>query len=132
MIHTAQRLALALLLVVASAVSAAAQSGVAGTWLFTVSSPDMGQLSMTVVFEQDGSAVTGTIDLAAAPMLEAAELTDGTFEDGELSIGLDVAVDGLWYSTSVSADVDGDDMSGEIWVPDMGYGVPFTGKRQES
>ena len=128
----AQRLALTLLLVAASTLPAAAQSGVAGSWLLVVESPDMGRMTLNVAFEQDGSAVSGTADISAVPMLEGVEFTDGTFEDGKLSIGLDVAVEGLWYSTSVSAQVDGDEMSGEIWVPDMGYGVPFTGTRQES
>ena len=130
MTRLAQRLALTVLLVGASTLPAAAQQSIAGTWLFTIDSPDMGRMTMSVVFEQEGAKVVGKAELPSLPDIEAVELTEGTYEDGKLAIGLDVAVQGQWFSTSVSADVDGDQMTGEIWVPDMGYGVPFTGTKQ--
>lgn len=132
MTRLVQRLALTLLLVAASSLPAAAQESIAGTWLFTISSPDMGRMTMSVAFEQDGNKVTGKAELPSLPEIEAVELTEGTYEDGKLTIGLDVAVQGQWFSTSVDAAVDGNEMTGEIWVPDMGYGVPFTGVKQDS
>jgi hypothetical protein len=131
MIRTAQRLGLTLLLAAVAALPAAAQDSVTGTWLLTVSSPDMGRMELAVMLEQEGTEVKGTADLSAIPEIDDVLVSEGVYEDRLLTFILDVSVQGQWFATEVEADVDGDEMTGEIYVPDMGYAIPFSGKRQD-
>jgi hypothetical protein len=132
MVRHAQRFGLVLVLSVLAALPAAAQDSVAGTWLLTVSSPDMGTMELTVMLAQEGTEVTGSADLSAIPEIDDVLVSEGLYEDRFLSFILDVSVQGQRFATEVEADVDGDEMSGEIYVPDMGYAIPFSGTRQES
>ena len=112
-----------------AAIPASAQEGVAGTWTLTISSPDVGTMDSEFVFEQDGTEVTGTAELQ---MVDGAEISDGVYEDGVLSFLMHVNLEGQWFTVEMEADVDGDEMSGEAYVPDMGMAMPFTAKRQGS
>lgn len=123
----------ALLMLAAAAVLAApasAQENVAGTWVFTVASPDgAGTMQVPFVFEQNGTEVTGTVDLSVIPEVQATEITDGELVDGVLFFLLHVGAGGEWLTAEVEAEVDGDEMTGEVYIPDMGQVQPFTAKR---
>ncbi len=119
---------LLLTLIALTAAPAAAQAGVAGTWRMTMTSPDVGTVESEFVFEQDGSEVTGSAEL---DLVDDVEITDGVFEDGVLSFLMHVSMQGEWFTVEMEADVDGDEMAGEAYVPDLGVGMPFTARRQE-
>ncbi len=119
---------LLLTLIALTAAPAAAQAGVAGTWRMTMTSPDVGTVESEFVFEQDGSEVTGSAEL---DLVDDVEITDGVFEDGVLSFLMHVSMQGEWFTVEMEADVDGDEMAGEAYVPDLGHGMPFTARRQE-
>ena len=106
------------------AASALAQD-VSGTWLFDLDTPE-GAMQMQIVFQQDGTAVTGE---AQFDMVEDTEISDGVFEDGVLWFMLHVGVGAEWISAEVEAEVDGDDMTG-VTYSEFGT-VTFTGKRSE-
>jgi hypothetical protein len=128
MIRTAKSLGLTLALVAATAASAAAQESVAGDWIFTMSSPQ-GMIDVEFVFEQDGSEITGTVNLAAIPEVENAMISEGIYEDGVLYFVMSVGVQGQWFDVEIEADVDGDEMVGEAYAAEMGA-APFTAKRK--
>ncbi len=117
----------ALIALVVVSAPAAAQANVAGNWLLTVESPEAGG-DIVAVFAQDGSTVTGTLEV---PMVGGAEMTDGLVENNTLSFLLHVDFDGTWFTVEVKAEVEGDSMAGSVYVPEMGS-MPFTGRRTES
>jgi hypothetical protein len=104
--------------------SALAQD-VSGTWLFELESPE-GSMQLQIVFQQDGTAVTGEAEF---DMVEDTEISDGVFEDGVLSFMLHVGVGAEWISAEVEAEVDGDEMTGASYS-EFGT-MPFTAKRSE-
>ena len=132
MIRVARTLSLALVLAALASAPAAAQDSVAGKWLFTIHSPEMGEMSMTFEFEQDGTEVTGKADLSSIPEVEDSELSDGLYEDKILSFLLHVGAQGQWMTAEVEADVDGDEMVGEVYLAEMGQAAPFTAKRVDN
>ena len=111
-----------------AAIPISAQDGVAGTWTVSISSPEVGTMESEFVFEQDGAEVSGTAELQMP--VDGVELSDGVYEDGVLSFLMHVGLEGQWFTVEVEADVDGDEMSGEVYVPDMGMAMPFTAKRK--
>jgi hypothetical protein len=126
--RTARGLGLLLTMLVLTALPAAAQDSIAGTWLMTMSSPEVGTVESEFVFEQSGSEVTGTAELQ---LVDDVEISDGVYEDGVLSFLMHVSMEGQWFTVEMEADVDGDEMTGEAYVPEMGAGMPFTAKRQD-
>lgn len=124
-------LPLALLALTLLSAPALAQDNVAGTWIFTVESPDgsAGTMDIPFVFEQDGTAVSGTVDLSVIPQVQGARIADGEFVDGVLFFLLHVSAEGAVLTAEVEADVDGDEMEGEVYLPDMGQVSLFTAKR---
>lgn len=126
--RTARGFAFLLTLFALTSLPAAAQDSVAGTWLMTMSSPEVGTVESEFVFEQDGSEVTGTAELQ---LVDDVEISDGVYEDGVLSFLMHVSMEGQWFTVEMEADVDGDEMTGEAYVPEMGAGMPFTAKRQD-
>lgn len=127
--RTARSLGLLLTMLSLMAVPASAQDTVAGTWLMTMSSPEIGTVESEFVFEQDGSEVTGTAELQ---LVDDVEISDGLYEDGVLSFLMHVSMEGQWFTVEMEADVDGDEMAGEAYVPEMGAGMPFTAKRHDN
>ena len=124
-------LVLAFTLLTLAVGSASAQDSVAGKWIFTISSPEIGEMSMAMEFEQNGTEVTGTADLASIPDVEESEVSDGLYENGVLSFLLHVSAQGQWFTAEVEADVDGDEMVGEVYMAEMGQAAPFTAKRAD-
>lgn len=124
--RSVRNIAFSLLAFAILAVPAAAQD-VAGTWAFTMDTPQ-GEMVMEVVFAQDGAEVTGTADFA---MAEATEISDGLYEDGVLSFLMHLGFEGQWITVEMEADVDGDEMTGEAYVAEMGEGSSFTAKRSD-
>lgn len=111
-------------------VPVAAQDSVAGSWIFTVASPDgAGTMEVPFVFEQNGTAVTGRVDLSVIPEVDGAQIAEGELVDGVLFFLLHVSAQGQVLTAEVEADVDGDEMEGEVYIPDMGQVSPFTAKR---
>ena len=127
--RTARSLGLLLTMLSLVAVPASAQDTVAGTWLMTMSSPEIGTVESEFVFEQDGSEVTGTAELQ---LVDDVEISDGLYEDGVLSFLMHVSMEGQWFTVEMEADVDGDEMAGEAYVPEMGAGMPFPAKRHDN
>ena len=119
--------ALAITAVAVVAMPAAAQSGVAGKWTLTLNTSE-GVMSMDLELEQNGSEVLGTGSFA---MAESLEISDGLYEDGVVSFLIHMGIDGQFITAEVEAEVDGDAMEGDVYVPEMGEGASFTGKRQE-
>lgn len=126
--RTARHFGLFLALLAFVAAPAAAQDSVAGSWVVTMSSPEVGNVETHFTFEQEGSEVTGTADVA---IVEDSEISDGLYEDGVLSFLLHVSMEGQWFTVEIEADVDGNEMTGEAYIPEMGQGMPFTGKRTD-
>ena len=122
----AHTLSLSLLAFALLAVPATAQD-VSGNWTFTMDTPQ-GVMTMEVAFAQDGDEVTGEADFA---MAEATEISDGLYEDGVLSFLMHLGFEGQWITVEMEADVDGDEMVGEAYVPEMGEGSSFTAKRSD-
>lgn len=129
MLRVARFVAFALLAAALAAAPATAQDSVAGKWLVTVSSPDMGDIEMTFDFAQEGTEVTGTADMSSIPEVEASEISDGLYEDQILSFLLHVSVQGQWFTVEVEADVEENEMVGDTYMAEMGQSAPFTGKR---
>ena len=127
--RTARGFGLLMTVLALTAVPAAAQESVAGTWIMTITSPEVGTMESEFVFEQDGSEVTGTAELQ---IVDGVEISDGLYEDGVLSFLMHVSMEGQWFTVEMEADVDGDEMTGEAYVPEMGAGMPFTAKRQDN
>lgn len=121
---------LALLGLAIAAAPALAQDSVAGNWIFTVESPDgAGTMEVPFVFEQNGTEVTGTVDLSVIPQVQGAQIAEGEFVDGVLFFLLHVSAEGQVMTAEVEADVSGDEMEGEVYLPDMGQVSLFTAKR---
>ena len=131
MLRIARGLALSLATVALLALPATAQDSVAGTWIFTVASPEMGEMDLEFIFEQDGTEVTGTVDIPM-PEIEDSELSDGLYEDGILSFLIHVGAQGQWFTVEMEAEVDGNEMIGEAYLAEMGQAMPFTAKRAGS
>ena len=111
----------------AMTVPVAAQANVAGSWILIFESPQY-PAELTAVFAQDGSTVTGEIEVPE--MVEAAEMSDGLMEENKLTFLFHVSFDALWYTLEVEAEVDGDTMEGSVYMAEMGS-FPFSGKRAE-
>ena len=123
-------LSLALVAVALGAAPVSAQESVAGSWIFTVASPDgAGTLEVPIHLEQDGTAVTGRVDLSVIPEVEGAQIAEGELVDGVLFFLLHVSAGGQVLTAEVEGDVDGDEIEGEIYLPDMGQVSPFSAKR---
>ena len=132
MIRVARTLSLAFVLAAIASAPAAAQDSVAGDWEVTISSPDMGDITMKFTLEQDGSEVTGSADMSAIPEVEASEISDGLYEDQILSFLLHVSAQGQWMTAEIEGDVDGDEIVGEVYMAEMGVAAPFTAKRVDN
>ena len=132
MLRVARTASLVLALVAMASAPVAAQDSVAGTWEVTMSSPEMGEMTMKFNFEQDGNEVTGNADLSSIPEVEASEISDGLYEDKIISFLLHVSAQGQWMTAEIEGDVDGDEMVGEVYMAEMGVAAPFTAKRVEN
>jgi hypothetical protein len=132
MLRATRAFVLALAFAAVAWVPVAAQDSVAGKWLVTVSSPEIGEMQLTFEFEQSGTEVTGTADLSSIPEIEASQISDGLYEDKILSFLLHLSTQGQWMTVEVEADVDDDEMVGDVYLSDMGTSAPFTAKRADN
>jgi len=119
----ARRFCLLLGLVLLSAVPATAQD-VEGTWVFSVNSPD-GLVELEVAFELDGDEVKGEADFE---MADAIEISDGKLEGNVLTFVMHVGMEGAWFSVQITGTIDGDEMTGQASLAEMGT-MPFTATR---
>ena len=124
MLRIVKSACLSLTLVGLLGASVAAQD-VSGSWLFDLETPQ-GPMQMGIVFQQDGTVVTGEAQL---DMIEETEISDGVFDDGVLWFMLHIGVGTEWISAEVEAQVDGDEMTG-VTYSEFGT-ASFTGKRSE-
>lgn len=129
MIRAVKGFGLTLAALAVLAVPASAQD-ISGAWIFTLDSPEMGEMAVEFVFEQDGSEVTGTADMPM-PEIEYAEIVEGSVEDGILFFILAIGAQGQGIDVEMEAEIDGDEMVGEAYVAEMGMATPFTAKRKE-
>ncbi|MBC8090114.1 MAG: hypothetical protein H7Z40_22890 [Phycisphaerae bacterium] len=113
-----------------SAVSVAAAqhvlADISGTWMVSAQSPE-GARESIAAFKQQGTALTGTIDVAD---LGSAKLA-GTVKGDTVQFSFSLDVQGNAIPVAVSGVVkDKDNMAGTITLPgDMGN-YPFTAKRK--
>ena len=105
----------------------AAQVNVAGKWALLLESPQ-GPAELIAVLEQDGATVTGVLEL---PDVESVAMTDGMIEENKLTFILLMSFQGQEIAMSVTAEVDGEAMTGMIEIAEAGFSFPFTGKRVE-
>lgn len=108
--------------------AAAAQryfADVTGKWAVTGDSPN-GQTQSEVIFKQEGTALTGTIEIQ---QIGAAKLT-GTVKGDTVQYSFRLDVQGNAIDVNVSGVLkDKDNMTGTIYLPaDMGN-YPFAAKR---
>ena len=129
MLRTARTLAASLALFALIAAPSAAQDSVAGDWVMSMSDPNMGEMEVLISLEQNGEEVSGTVSMPAMPEIEGMRMTDGEYVDGVVFFLIHASMQGQFMTVEVEADVDGDEMVGEVYVPDAGQAIPFTGKR---
>jgi hypothetical protein len=129
MLRTARTFAASLALLALIATPSAAQDSVAGDWVMSMSDPNMGDMEVLVSLEQNGEEVSGSVSMPAMPEVEGMRLSDGEYIDGVIFFLIHASMQGQVMTVEVEADVDGDEMVGEVYVPDAGQAIPFTGKR---
>jgi hypothetical protein len=129
MLRTARTFAASLALLALIAAPSAAQDSVAGDWVMSMSDPNMGDMEVLVSLEQNGEEVSGSVSMPAMPEVEGMRLSDGEYIDGVIFFLIHASMQGQVMTVEVEADVDGDEMVGEVYVPDAGQAIPFTGKR---
>lgn len=113
-----------------------------GSWEITSQTP-RGEQTMTLVVEQSGSELTGTVTMARmgrpgggggggdtagrGPM--EVEISDGTVSDGDFSFTLTLGRGGRSISQTFTGRFEGGEMSGMITGGPRGGERPFTGVR---
>lgn len=121
-------IASAALLLTAVSVAAAQRvlADISGTWVVSAQSPN-GASESTAIFKQDGTALTGTLEI---PDLGSAKVS-GTVKGDTVRFGFTIDVQGNQIPVQVSGMIkDKDNMSGTISLPqDMGS-YPYTAKRK--
>jgi len=121
-------LASALLLMSAVSVAAAQRilADISGTWIVSAQTPT-GAGESTAVFKQDGTALTGTLDI---PELGSAKIA-GTVQGDTVRFGFSIDVQGTQIPVQVSGLMkDKDNMSGTIALPQEMGSYPYTAKRK--
>ena len=109
--------------------AAGQDTDVTGDWELSFEDPQGGgPVTMLLTLTQDGSEVTGTVELSAVP---DARISNGMIDGSMLSFGLDVLYEGQWFTLGVGGAVDGDSVSGYIELPEGSGSIPFTGARAE-
>ena len=126
---TSRRLMASALLLMSAVSVAAAQrllADISGTWIVSGQSPN-GATESTAVFKQDGTALTGTIDIADIGSAKVA----GTVKGDTVRFGFSIDVQGNQIPVQVSGVLkDKDNMAGTIVLPaEMGT-YPYTAKRK--
>ncbi len=96
-----------------------AAAAVAGTWTYTVKTPE-GEISGTLTIDED---LSGTISMDVMP--EALDIENASFEDGVLTFSFDV---GGTEIVTVTVTVEGDEFEGEATTSDGP--VPLSGSRE--
>ena len=121
-------MASALLLMSAVSVAAAQRflADISGTWAVSAQSPN-GASESTAVFKQDGTALTGTIDI---PDIGSAKVA-GTVKGDTVRFGFNIDVQGQQIPVQVSGLLkDKDNMSGTVALPAEMGSYPYTAKRK--
>lgn len=106
-------LGLALLLAISSGAVARAEDKVepTGEWNLTISTPDGGALEVLVVLKKDGDDLKGT--MTGSDAVES-DLTDVTFEDGELAFKLSRDFGGTQLESSFKGKLTADAFDGNV------------------
>lgn len=116
---------------------ASAPDDVSGRWMFVIEAADSttdsttstSTIAVPVVFEQDGEAVTGTVEMPDVQGVQSAEIADGRYVDGTLTFVLRVGAGDQIFTAEVEAEVDGDEMVGEAYVPGLERTAVFRAQR---
>ena len=106
-------------------VPAFAQANVGGTWNLEVQTPDGSAGDIVAILEQDGEEFKGELSSELGVM----EFSGGMIEGSTISFVLELDMQGQYITIEVTAEVDGDTMSGEFYVAEFG-GMPFSGERE--
>jgi hypothetical protein len=118
------RFLLPLMLVMAIAVPAGAQSGVAGNWTLTFQTPN-GAREANAVMKVDGDNLTGVISSEAGEVKFEGKVKGQTF-----NVSLEVQTPNGVLTIGINGEVDGDSMKGTM---DFGQGTgEFTGTRKKA
>jgi len=128
-------LALALTAFALSASPAVAQN-LTGTWQLT-SETGRGTMTQTLVLQQDGDKLTGTVTFGGGRRgggggggggPQAIDISDGKVDGSSFSFTMTIEFNGNSFSQQYSGTVDGDSMTGEA-SGGRGGSRPFTGTR---
>ncbi|HUR33455.1 MAG TPA: hypothetical protein VM032_06645 [Vicinamibacterales bacterium] len=101
---------------------AVAQSGPAGAWELTMSTPQ-GNNTVGLTLALNGDKVTGDL---SSPM--GAVPVTGTATGNDVKVTAEVSIQGMALTFNIDGKVNGDAMDGTVKVGDFGE-FPFTGKR---
>jgi hypothetical protein len=123
MIKRRARCLLVLALLLAAPGLAFAQTGVDGTWLVTLTTPQ-GPTAVDLVLTQDGEHVTAKLN---TPL--GAVVLKGTLVGSDIKSAAAIDFQGLKLDVALAAHVDGDALAGSVKLGSFGE-FPFTGKRQ--
>lgn len=113
---------LAAALLALSPVAALAQSGPAGEWELSMSTPQ-GNTTVGLTLALNGDKVSGEL---ASPMGSVPVV--GTATGNDVKVTADINVQGMALTFAIDGKVNGDAMDGNVAVGDFGQ-FPFTGKR---
>jgi hypothetical protein len=96
---------------------------VSGTWALTVET-QRGPANPTLTLSQNGTTLSGTYkgQLGEGPVA-------GTLNDGNIAFTVKMAAMGREFEVQYAGRVDGDSMSGEVQLGQLGSGT-FTGRKQ--
>lgn len=126
---TSRRLIASALLLMSAVSVAAAQrilADISGTWMVSAQSPN-GASESTAVFKQDGSALTGTLDI---PDMGSAKIS-GTVKGDTVKFSFSIDVQGNQIPVQVSGTLkDKDNMAGTVFLPAEMGNYPYTAKRK--
>ena len=107
----------------AQAQAPAKTADVAGAWEFTMQTPQ-GEMTPTVTFVQEKDVIKVTMD---SPMGELKG--EGTVKENDLTWTMNINTPNGDFALIFKAKVDGDKMTGEIQMGEMGTS-PFTAKKK--
>lgn len=105
-----------------TAVPAFAQTGPAGEWQITMSTPQ-GATDSTLELTVNGDKVTGQLSNAMGPVG-----VSGTTADNAVKLTAEINIQSMALTLAIDGKVTGDTMDGTVKVGDFGE-FPFTGKR---
>ena len=119
-------LSLTVLTLIALPASAAAQdtSSLSGAWTLSFTS-SQGSVNLPVELRQDGTTLNGT---SGSALGFQTDFETGTVDGSAFSFDVFVEVEGEWYPIGFTGRMEGDELTGNVSIPD-GTRATFKGVR---